>query len=110
MNNPIRLGRVAAMLVLGIVIWFIPPPDGLTAQAWHLFAIFITTIIAVILNVASIFNLSIAALAIAILTGTLTGGARVQRFQQRLHLADCRRFLAGTRPPSTPAWASASPS
>ncbi|MCB9128410.1 MAG: DASS family sodium-coupled anion symporter [Ardenticatenales bacterium] len=72
MNSHVSYRSVLAMLLLGVVIWFLPVPEGLTAPAWHLFAIFITTIIAVILNVASIFNLAIAALAIAILTGTLT--------------------------------------
>ena len=93
MNNPIRLGRIAAMLVLGIVIWFIPPPTGLTTQAWHLFAIFITTIIAIILNVASIFNLAIAALAIAILTGTLTGEQGYSGFSKDFILLIVVAFL-----------------
>jgi DASS family divalent anion:Na+ symporter len=93
MNNPVRLGRVAAMLVLGIVIWFIPPPEGLTVQAWHLFAIFITTIIAVILDVASIFNLSIAALAIAIITGTLTAEQGYSGFSKGFILLIVVAFL-----------------
>lgn len=51
---------------MGIIIWFTPAPAGLTTEAWPLFVIFITTIIAVILNAASIFSLAIAALAITV--------------------------------------------
>lgn len=93
MNNHIKLGPVLAMLALGTVIWFIPPPEGLTDQAWHLFAIFITTIIAVILNVASIFTLSITALAITILTGTLTAQEGFSGFSEGFILLIIVAFL-----------------
>ena len=33
-----------AVVVLGAAIWFWPVPEGLTAQAWRLFAIFAATI------------------------------------------------------------------
>ena len=32
------------VFIIGLTIWFIPTPDGLTTQAWHLFAIFISAI------------------------------------------------------------------
>jgi len=31
--------------VFGIGLWFIPTPEGLTPQSWHLFAIFVATIV-----------------------------------------------------------------
>ena len=61
-----------AVLLFGTIIWFIPTPDGLTCQAWHLFAIFITIIIAVIFQAAPIFTASIIGLAAVVLTHTLT--------------------------------------
>lgn len=93
MNNHIRVGPVLAMLALGTIIWFIPPPEGLADQAWHLFAIFITTIIAVILNVASIFTLSITALAITVLTGTLTAQEGFSGFSEGFILLIIVAFL-----------------
>ena len=39
-----------SVLVFGLILWFIPTPSGLETQAWHLFAIFITAIFAVIIN------------------------------------------------------------
>ncbi len=75
------------VILFGIILWFMPVPSGLenyisnlpasdlefTPQtAWHLFAIFITAIFAVILNSMPIFTAAILGLSAAILTGTLT--------------------------------------
>ncbi len=60
------------VFAIGVALWFIPTPDGLQTQAWHLFAIFITSIIAVILNAMPIFTSSILALSAVVLTKTLT--------------------------------------
>ena len=29
----------------GLGLWFVPTPEGLTPQSWHLFAIFVATIV-----------------------------------------------------------------
>ena len=58
------------VLIVGLMIWFMPTPEGLEMQAWHLFAIFITAIFAVIINAMPIFTSSIIALATVVLTGT----------------------------------------
>jgi hypothetical protein len=34
-----------AVFLLGFVIWLIPPPSGVQPPAWHLLAIFVTTIV-----------------------------------------------------------------
>jgi DASS family divalent anion:Na+ symporter len=42
-----HLGNLWKYLVpvgIGIVLWFLPPPDGLEAKAWHMFAVFVATI------------------------------------------------------------------
>ena len=65
-----RLPRLAT-LIFGLALWFAPVPEGLTEQAWHLFAIFITAIFAVIVNAMPILTASVLALATSILTGTL---------------------------------------
>ncbi|HXH55642.1 MAG TPA: anion permease [Gammaproteobacteria bacterium] len=60
------------MAGLLITLWYIPVPEGLTLQVWHLFAIFLTTIISIILNVLPMGALAVLALAIAGITETLT--------------------------------------
>ena len=37
-------------ILVGIVLWFIPVPEGLKPAAWHMFAIFVATIIGFILH------------------------------------------------------------
>ena len=37
-------------VLVGIVLWFMPVPAGLKPQAWHMFAIFVATIIGFILH------------------------------------------------------------
>ena len=49
-QGPSPWGRRALVVVLGVGIWFFPHPEAVTAQAWHLFGIFITAILAVIVN------------------------------------------------------------
>ncbi len=89
----IKLKQILGLLVLGTVIWFLPVPKGLDPQAWHLFAIFITTIVGVIANVSSIFVLSITALAVTILTGTLEAGDAYSGFGKGFILLIVVAFL-----------------
>jgi DASS family divalent anion:Na+ symporter len=70
----IRIGRLVALAV-ALAIWFVPPPGDLTAQAWHLFAIFASTILSVVIGAFSILTAAILAIAIAVLSGTLSAEA-----------------------------------
>jgi DASS family divalent anion:Na+ symporter len=63
--------RRAAVLVLALGIWFFPVPEGLTAPAWRLFALFVSAIFSVIVGALPILTASILAVAAAVLTGTL---------------------------------------
>ena len=58
-------------MALAVAIWVSPVPEGLTAPAWHLFAIFAATIVSVVTNVFPILTASVFAVAAAVLTGTL---------------------------------------
>ena len=61
-----------ATLLLVLLIWFVPPPEGLTREAWRLFAIFFGAIVAVILGAFPILTASAFAAAGAVLSGLLT--------------------------------------
>lgn len=63
---------IFALFILGFGIWQIPTPEGISVQAWHLFAIFITTIAAIILNPLPMGATSLIVISICSLTGTLT--------------------------------------
>lgn len=65
-----RVKRVVA-LGIAVLLWFIPPPGDLSAQAWHLFAIFAATILSVVIGAFPILTASVFAIAAAVLTRTL---------------------------------------
>jgi DASS family divalent anion:Na+ symporter len=55
-----------------LVVWFWPVPAGLKLQAWHLFAIFLATVVGFILGPFSNGVIALTSLVIAIFTNTLT--------------------------------------
>jgi len=59
------------VLAVGLVVWFIPVPAGLKAPAWHLFAIFVATILGFILQPLPIGAISLISLALTGLLGIL---------------------------------------
>lgn len=64
--------RAAIPLVLGLGIWFIPTPAGLTAQAWHLFALLVAIISGFIVQPVPIGAVAIIGLTVTALTHTLS--------------------------------------
>ncbi len=81
------------VLLFGVSLWFVPAPEGLTPQAWHLFAIFISIILAVIIEATSIFTASIIGLGFVILTHTLTAKQAYSGFSQGFILLIIIAFL-----------------
>lgn len=59
-------------LAIGCAIWFAPIPEGVKPEAWQLFAIFLSAIIAFITGPASMGIISFAAIIMVALTKTLT--------------------------------------
>lgn len=57
---------------LQTAFWFTPAPNGLTLQTWHLFGIFVTTIVGIIMNALPMGALAILAIAFATITSTVT--------------------------------------
>ncbi len=70
-NSEVSLPKLAITLVIGLVLWFIPSPEGLEPRAWHLFAIFLSTIIGIILKALPMGSICMTGLAVALFTGTL---------------------------------------
>ncbi|MCX8110003.1 MAG: anion permease [Syntrophorhabdaceae bacterium] len=65
MKNKLKNSLIT--IAIGLMIWFIPVPKGVTSQAWHLLAIFAATIVGFILQ-----PLPIGAIAFISLTITAT--------------------------------------
>jgi DASS family divalent anion:Na+ symporter len=60
-----------AMVILAVVLWFVPAPDGLGLDAWRLFALFAVAIMSVVVNAFPILTASVFAVAAAVLTNLL---------------------------------------
>ncbi len=58
--------------LIGAIIWFIPVPAGLKPQAWHLLAIFVATIIGIILQPLPMGAMALIGITVCALTNTLT--------------------------------------
>jgi DASS family divalent anion:Na+ symporter len=57
---------------LAAVLWVSPIPAGLTAQAWHLFAVFISAILSVLLGVFPLLTSTMLAAGAVVLTNTVS--------------------------------------
>jgi DASS family divalent anion:Na+ symporter len=64
--------KQAFPFVLAIGIWFWPVPAGLTAPAWHLFAVFIATIASVLVGAFPLLTSTMLAVGAVVLTGTVS--------------------------------------
>lgn len=56
--------KLALTIVFGLVIYFIPPPTGLTPNAWHLFAIFFAAIFGIVIKAMTMGSISIISITI----------------------------------------------
>ena len=63
--------RFAIVVILGLLIWLAPSPEGVTPRAWHLFAIFVATIVGLMLEPVPMGAVALCGIAAATLTGTL---------------------------------------
>lgn len=67
-------------VLIGLVIWFVPPPEGVDPKAWHLLAIFVATIVGIILKALPMGAMAIIAIALTALTRTLSIGDSLSGF------------------------------
>lgn len=66
-----RLIKAAICVVVTTAVYIIPPPDGLEPQAMHMLAIFLGTILGLILQPLPTSAVAIIGLSVAMITGTM---------------------------------------
>ncbi|MDX8431725.1 MAG: anion permease [Candidatus Algichlamydia australiensis] len=59
-------------VILGLVVWLLPTPEGVTDQAWQLLAIFVFTIAGIISKPLPMGAMAFIGLMLLVVTGTLT--------------------------------------
>ena len=67
-----RYGKLLLLVVLGVVIWHIPSPEGVEPQAWRLLAIFVPTVVGLILAPYPLGAMALLSLTIAVTLGVLS--------------------------------------
>ena len=72
MISPGFMAKRVLPFALAIGIWLAPIPAGLTAPAWHLFAIFVSAITAVLLGAFPLLTSTMLAAAAVVLTNTIS--------------------------------------
>ncbi|WP_199118213.1 anion permease [Pedobacter sp. ASV28] len=70
----INLKSLVITVVVGLIIWFIPVPEGVKPNAWHLLAIFTATILGIILKAASMGTMAMLGMTVCAATQVLAPG------------------------------------
>lgn len=75
-------GKVKGLLcvLIGVVIWFLPIPEGVKPEAWHLLAVFVATIAGFILQPLSIGAVSLIACTALVILGVMKPGDALAGF------------------------------
>ena len=68
---PARLVPLIIVVAVGVIMWFIPPPEGVKQEAWHLLAIFVATVVGFIAKPLPMGAVAIIGIMMTALTGTL---------------------------------------
>ena len=71
-ESAVRLRRLAFVCCVGILIWAAPRPDAVDPRAWRLLAIFVATVVGVILKPLPMGAVAVVGIAAALATRTLT--------------------------------------
>lgn len=63
--------KMLLLVAIGCILWFIPTPEGLSDQAWQMMAIFVTTVLSLILAPLPLGAMALTGLTVATLLGVL---------------------------------------
>ena len=76
---------------LGAVLWFVPSPEGVSARAWHLLAIFVSTIVGIITQPLPLGAVAMIGLGVSMVTSVLTFEQAFSAFSSQIPCAsaDC---------------------
>ncbi|PIN12358.1 hypothetical protein CDL12_15036 [Handroanthus impetiginosus] len=69
-----------ASIAMGVILWFIPAPDGVSRNAWQLLSIFLATIVGIITQPLPLGAVALLGLGACVLTKTLTFAAAFSAF------------------------------
>ena len=68
----VNTARLGVVVFVGAVLWLVPAPAGVEPRAWHLLAVFVATMVGIVLRPLPMGAMAFVAAAFAVLSGTLT--------------------------------------
>ena len=88
-----RLIAFALPISLGIIVWLLPPPEGVEAEAWHLLSIFLAMVVAFVTKPLDHGAIAIITIVIVVLSGTLTIEEGLSGFSSTTSWLTCSSFI-----------------
>jgi DASS family divalent anion:Na+ symporter len=80
----IRALKIGIAVAAGVVIWCLPTPEGITVEAWQLLAIFVATIVGIMLGPLPMGAMAVFGIAAVTLTQTLSVTDALSGFSNRV--------------------------
>lgn len=71
-EDSLRVLPLIGCVALGLIGWFLPHPEAITPQGWHILVIFIVTILALIIKPLPMGASALLSVLVAVLTQTIT--------------------------------------
>ena len=71
-RSEVRPWRLAAVLAVGAAIWMLPHPGDIDPRAWRLLAIFVMTVVGLVVRPLPMGSMALVGIAVTLLSGTLT--------------------------------------
>ena len=91
----VKWNRLLIVLIIGLIIWFIPPPDAINLNVWHLFALFVATIAGFILQPIPIGAVAFCGITTGSLLGVISVNTAISGFgNSTIWLIICAFLLA----------------
>lgn len=84
---------IVSLLLFALLLYTTQPPLGITHNAWTLFTIFISTILAILFNLIPIITASLIALAVSVLSGVIEPSKAYAGFSESFVLLIVAAFL-----------------
>jgi DASS family divalent anion:Na+ symporter len=75
--NLAQLANYSIPVVIGVILWFVPSPEGLNVKAWQMFAIFVATIAGIIFAPLPMSAVALIGATVATLLGVIPFSAVV---------------------------------
>lgn len=75
--NLAKLGNFIIPIAIGVILWFVPAPEGLNVKAWQMFAIFVATIAGIIFAPLPMAAVALIGATVATLLGVIPFSAVV---------------------------------